>query len=118
MAEQREIPIGEQILAKHDRQRRINQRMEIVTWLGKEWQHFRLLDETACWRTPDQPIPLDQDMAQRYYLTEGGLLSRVRQMQQFGLVEVFTDSSGYANAFRITHDETSLAGQLVAALFR
>jgi hypothetical protein len=89
-----------------------------ITWLGKEWQHFRILEEAAWWRIQDQPIPLGQDMARRYYLTEGGLLSRVQHMQKCGLVEVFTDSSGQTNAFRITHDEASLAGQLVAALFR
>ncbi|GHP00722.1 hypothetical protein KSF_107690 [Reticulibacter mediterranei] len=113
-----EQTFGEQLLAKYNREQRVNQRMAIIEWLAIRWQNYRLLQEAALWSLPDQLIPINTDLAQRYYLSEKVILGYLQEAEKLGLVKVFTDSAGQSHAFQITHDEQSLAGELIKVLFQ
>lgn len=111
-----EQTIGEQITARRERARRIDDRMEIITWLAKQWQNFRLIQEAALWRDPAQLITIDEDLANRYYRSQGEILVYVKEAEKLGLVDVF--SAGKSHAYWITRDKQSLAGQLIEVLFQ
>lgn len=90
--------------ARQERERRVERRFQIIQLLGKEWQYFRLLQEAALAR-PDKPVGIDQDLAQRYYRSEQEILSRLREMEKLGLVEVLEDSGGETHAYLLAQSD-------------
>ena len=109
--------IGEQMREHSEREQRINQRLKIVEWFGKRWENFRLIQHAALWRYPDQPIPIDDNLATGFRRTRGEILMYAREAEKLGLVTVFEDTAGKSHAFQITHEE-GIARELIDTLYR